>query len=109
VQRVVALRLTNHIPGQEVGSSETIHSVLSLLAPATGSAAISVFELDLSNFSMPMWGLHGFAPTFRAHSANINATAALAGFVITHVEFLEYDLVQAQRYWINTRTPVMAR
>ncbi len=106
----LALRMSNHIPGQPLGTLETIMTTqpLQLIAGATSQRA-GTSQLDLKNFTSPMWAVHGGSITFRASTSNTNATAQAAGFLISHCEFYEYDLSQAQRYFINTPQPVLAR
>ena len=108
----IALRLFNHIPGQPVGTSETIHVQTSDTDNAGTNPAAAVHERGgspLAAFAGPIWAVHGGAITFRVHASNIAAAVQAAGFVITHCEFLEYDLNQAQRYFINTPIPTIAR
>jgi len=108
----IELRLFNHIPGQPVGTTEHVAVTQSLNIPATGNPfRIAPYNtnIPLSMFAGPIWAVHGGSITFRAACSNVAATAAAAAFIITHVEFLEYDLTQAQRYFINTPIPVLAR
>ncbi len=106
----VPMRMFNHIPGQEVGTAELIATELSLFED-TGNAKLiaNQHRVDVQAFSLPMWSVHGGGITFRCQLTNIAAAVGAAAFVITHCEFYEYDLVQAQRYFINTPFPVMGR
>ncbi len=101
--RQLELRMFNHIPGQELGNSEHVHAQLTLMVPASFNPQLTVDTVDLTNFAGPFWG----PASFRVFTANVAAAAAAASFLISHCEFLEYDLAQAQRYFINTRIPVM--
>lgn len=104
------LRMFNHIPGQPIGTSEHVTVNAKLLAatgdPSRNAAAV---REAISQFTGPVWAVHGGSITFRVLASNVKAAAGAAGFVITHCEFLEYDLTQAQRYYINTPYPVMQR
>lgn len=103
------LRMLNHIPGQEVGTTEQIGVLFEFFANPTVNFRTVRGPYDLSAFSSPMWSVHTGAITFRVEAANTNNTVSTAGFVISHCEFLEYDLNQAQRYYINTPIPVLGR
>ncbi len=105
------LRMFNHIPGQQVGTAEHMMLVMGLLNPATGDPfkCLRGDSYNLSTFATPFWSVHGGSVTMRLHLANVAAAAAAAGFLISHAEFYEYDLTQAQRYYINTPLPVLAR
>lgn len=107
----VVLRMFNHIPGQEVGTAEMISTEMSLFVPAGATPTLTVNQhrLNLAAFTMPMWAVHGGSITFRVELTNIAAAVGAAAFVITHCEFYEYDLTQAQRYPLNTPFPVQAR
>jgi hypothetical protein len=106
----IDIRLTNHIPGQELGTTEHVQVTTNLQRVGTGSPMRVVNGLPaLSSFATPIWSVHGGAITFRVHLTNVEAQAGGAGFVVTHAEFYEYDLVQAQRYWVNTPIPVQTR
>jgi len=103
-------RLFNHIPGQPLGSFELINLPFQFFQRVGESSRYSRNQGELSSFVGPMWSTHQGAITFRVELSNNNvSTAAGVGFVGSHVEFLEYDLVQAQRYWINTPIPVLQR
>lgn len=104
------LRMFNHIPSQPVGTSELV-MVTAPLFVGTGDPrrVLTNVQQSISQFAGPVWSIHGGSITFRIAMTNINATAAAAGFLIAHCEFLEYDLTQAQRYYINTPYPVMQR
>lgn len=107
----IGLRMLNHIPGQPLGTSEQV-TVIGRLITATGNPNRTAAEVQdaISQFAGPFWTTAtGGSATFRVDMTNLNATVALAAFVITHCEFLEYDLTQAQRYYINTPYPVMQR
>lgn len=107
----VVLRLFNHIPGQPLGTAEIVQVNSSVFVPA-GTAVLALREdtnLAIDAFTGPFWSVHGGSVTFRVQMANIAAAAGAAGFVTTHCEFLEYDLTQAQRYFINTPIPVLTR
>ncbi len=107
----IELRMFNHIPGQPLGTSEQYMGVLGLMTPASGnpSRALRGDSYILHSFTSPMWATHTGSITFRLHLTNVAAAVAAAGFLITHIEFLEFDLTQAQRYYINTPIPVMLR
>lgn len=105
----LVLRMFNHIPGQEVGSSEQFSVLFEFFAEATLQNRLIRGSIDFSAFANPMWATHGGSITFRAHAANTNNTVQAAGFVISHCEFYEYDLNQAQRFWLNTPMPVQSR
>ncbi len=64
---------------------------------------------DVSNFQGPFWSLKGRTVVFRAELVNMTTTVTLGGSLISHVEFYEYDLTQAQRHYINTAIPVLSR
>ncbi len=109
---VLSLRMFNHIPGQEVGTSEVMHVQTSRMTSANADPANAVHARGanpLAMFAGPVWAVHGGSITFRVHANNNAAAVGAAGFVITHCEFLEYDLTQAQRYYINTPMPTLAR
>ncbi len=105
------MRLSNHIPGQEVGTVEVVQCPLNLFTPATAAPSrVAVVGAGVvSMFAGPIWAVHGGSITFRAAFTNVAATAALAAFCTTHCEFYEYDLTQAQRYYINTPIPTISR
>ncbi len=107
----IDLRMSNHIPGQPLGMLEHLAQSIDLMVPGTGNPFRETREGSngLSAFTGPMWAVHGGSITFRVHAMNTNTNAMAASFVITHVEFLEYELVQAQRYWVNTPIPVIGR
>lgn len=107
----MGLRMLNHIPGQPLGTSEQV-SVFAKFIAATGNPNRTATEVQqaISQFAGPFWATAtGGSATFRVDMTNTEATAAAAAFVITHCEFLEYDLTQAQRYYVNTPYPVMQR
>ncbi len=106
----ILLSLGNHIPNQPVGSLELIHATVTDL-PQSGSNPSKVMEtVDLTNFTGPFWStVPGAGVTFTVQTSNEAAAVAAAGFLTSHVEFLEYDLTQAQRFWINTPIPVLSR
>ncbi len=103
------LRLFNHIPGQPLGNNEVIATILNRSVLPAGSAHATATVTQLSNFVGPFWSTKEGSVTFRAQLNNTQAQVLAAGFVTTHVEFLEYDLVQAQRYWIETPIPTIQR
>lgn len=107
----IELRLSNHIPGQPLGMLEMLQQDLLLMVPGTGNPFRTTKEgsSTLSCFTGPMWAVHGGSITFRVQACNVNSNAMAASFVTTHVEFLEYELVQAQRYYVNTPIPVIGR
>jgi hypothetical protein len=103
----LTLGLFNHIPGQPIGSEEwTVATTLTTKKSAADPARI-VTTVDLSRFSAPFWSAPTGVATCLVNAVNLAAPAAAAGSLATHLEFLEYDLTQAQRYWINTRIPTM--
>ncbi len=108
----VMLRLFNHIPGQPLGTAEHILILWSLL---TGSGnvvptqTVRGNQVDLSQFTGPMWAVHGGSITVRVSGHNTAAAVQAAGFIFGHMEFLVYDLTQAQRYYVNTPIPTLAR
>jgi len=103
------LRMFNHIPGQPLGNQQTItvdmlyHNPSSLLPSRTAS------DVDLSQLVGPFWSTHAGSVSFRVEMSNIVATVDAAGFLFSHVDFLEYDLVQAQRYFMNSPISVLQR
>ncbi len=107
------LTLSSHITGQGgVGQSENMTcDMLVMRAPAGAVASMTISRApDLSNFAGPFWAAEGASnAVFVANMRNLESAAGAAAFVIAHVEFLEYDLTQAQRYYINTPVPVLAR
>ncbi len=108
----ITLRMSNHIPGQEVGTTETLCVGFSFQDLQSTGPFRALFENSgafLQPFTSPMWATHGGSVTFRMHMGNIAAAVGAAGTIIAHAEFLEYDLNQAQRYWINTPMPTLAR
>ncbi len=109
----IILRMANHIPGQEVGTLEVLSVHNFLYTPATGSpertAAGLYSSTAIQPFSGPMWAVHGGSVTLRVEMANVAAAVGAAAFVITHCEFLEYDLTQAQRFYVNTPLPTIPR
>ncbi len=112
----VELRLLNHIPGQPNGIAELISCQAPLKVNATRNDAKTVLShtVNLAMFTGPFWKADppltsGGTPTFRVHHSNTAAAVGGAGFVTSHCEFLEYDLTQAQRYYINTPYPVLTR
>jgi len=107
----VILRLLNHIPGQPVGSSEQVGVLFEYFQNATDgtSRIVRPFGSALSQFAGPFWPPTSSQSSFRVSVSDQADTVSTAGFVIAHCEFLEYDLVQAQRFFINTPIPVMAR
>ncbi len=109
-ETVLALRMLNHIPGQALGTTEQLHAELTLYVPALANPALTLGpDLGLQNFTMPTWSTHEGQVTFRVKASNNGTAAAGAAFVVTHCEFYEYDLTQAQRYWLNTPYPVQMR
>lgn len=109
----VQLRMSNHINGQPVGTTEQVHVATNTFTPASANPTATVTAESaaeaVKSFAGPVWAVPGGAILFRVAMTNINADVGAAAFVITHAEFLEYDLTQAQRYWINTPYPVMQR
>jgi len=105
----VAIRLFNHIAGQELGTAEWAIADFEFWDPGSTTAARILQNPNLVNFAQPIWALHTGSPTARITMYNTNATAAAAGFVTTHWEFYEYDLTQAQRFWVNTPIPTIGR
>ncbi len=105
------LLLTRGIPGQGT-SSQVMHVETTLFTPATGTArrALLARDSDLSSFVGPLWStVPGLAAAFRIGMSNVAAAVGAAGIVDCHLEFFEYDLNQAQRYWVNTPSPVIVR
>ncbi len=108
----VTLRLLNHIPEQGgAGVSEQLTAPMTLFTPGSGSPQLAVRDFhDIRQFAGPFWSISQTGQvTFRARIANVAAAAGAAAFVISHCEFYEFDLTQAQRYFINTPIPVIAR
>jgi len=110
---LVVLRMFNHIPGQPLGVAEHVAVRANLFTPA-GATPTRVVTAEsqtsgLWGFTAPMWSVHGGSITFRVAMTNVAAAVGAAGFLTCHTEFLEYDLTQAQRYWINTPVPVLSR
>ncbi len=103
------LRMFNHIPGQPLGTSESLQVQSANMATTAPMKFARADSIMLSNFAGPIWAVHGGGITFRVQATNQAAAVQAAGFVITHVEFLEYDLTQAQRYYVNTPVPVLTR
>lgn len=104
------LKLLNHIPGQSIGVSENVMASGTVIAFGGTDPQYSAQTVDLSDFTAPFWAVTpNSAVTFILTMRNSAAAAAAAGFLICHVEFLEYDLTQAQRYWLNTPVPVLTR
>ncbi len=109
----VVLRLQNHIPGQPIGVTENVLLRANLFTPAgltqrrivTAESAMQ----GLPAFTAPFWSAEGGTIDFRVEMTNVAAAVGAAGFIISHVEFLAYDLTQAQRFWINTPIPVLGR
>ncbi len=65
---------------------------------------------SLAAIAAPFWARAGDAAVFlQVEMVDTNNTVTLGGTVTSHIEFLEYDLTQAQRYWINTLIPVLSR
>lgn len=110
-ENTVPLRMFNHIPGQQVGTAEWIASELSLYVPATANPTLYLNQhrLGISSFASPMWSVHGGGITFRVELTNVAAAAGAVAFLTSHCEFYEFDLTQAQRYFVNTPTPVLPR
>lgn len=105
----IELRLLNHIPGGEIGSAEFMFLTTAVMAGAGVAAAralVAPFS-DLRMFTSPMWAPEVGGFSFRVFATNTGAPATSAGFIISHVEFLEYDLTQAQRFPVNTPIPVL--
>ncbi len=108
--RFCSLRMTNHIPGQPLGIAESILVELGLFAPQGSNFIQAMGDLGLNNFTAPMWSTHGAnSISFRARGANTAAAVGAAGFITSHVEFYEYDLSQAQKYFLNTPQPIQIR
>ncbi len=106
------LRLTNHISGQPIGTQEFISVACQLVIPSANFDPQRIARghaTDISSFASPFWAVKGSQATFRLAVHDVNSNAAAAGFVNTHVEFYEYDLVQAQRYWVNSPIPTISR
>jgi len=106
----VWLRLLNHISGEGVGSTENISSNFPIyVSNLAGSSSRMMRAPVLSQFAGPVWAVHGGAITFRMQASNAAAAAMAAGFLISHCEFYEYDLTQAQRFYVNTPVPTLSR
>ncbi len=105
------IRMFNAIPNQP--SSTETQAVL--MSDVTGSAngtpsnTIRSAQLDLSMFTGPFWPTDGNPATFRISAFNTAAAVGAAGTIRSHVDFFEYDLTQAQKYYLNTPIPVMRR
>ncbi len=78
-------------------------------AAAPINARLTAGPADLSNFKGPFWTKRGGALSVRVEMVNMVNTVTLGGSVISHMEFLEYDLSQAQRHYINSPIPVLSR
>lgn len=104
------LRMFNHIPGQPVGVSEEV-TCQSTPFFGTGNDRLTARGAKdaIAMFTGPVWAVHGGSVTFRLQLTNVGAPACVSTFLITHAEFLVFDLTQAQRYWINTLIPVLSR
>lgn len=105
------LRYLNHISGQPLGASESFQLINDLVAPVgtDPSRLTRAVNQELAMVTSPVWSLHTGSPTVRVTLFN-NADAAMAaGFVITHMEFYEYDLTQAQRFPVNAGMPTFSR
>ncbi len=105
----VILAMFNHIPGLAIGSEQYISIPLSPQPSTVGVENATTGPSNLHDFVSPAWSTHAGTITFRAEFLNVAAAAAAVAFINSYVEFLEYDLVQAQRYWINTPIPVLNR
>ncbi len=107
----IELLVTRAIPGQGV-TSQILHLALNVITRGTGlpTGAALARDSDLSSFAGPLWSTQPISAAFRMQMSNVAAPAmAAAGVVDSHVEFYEYDLTQAQRYYVNTPTPVISR
>lgn len=100
------LFLLNHIPGQPLGSRQDMNLVFDFGSFPSPMRNANTTGGVLSQFISPMWSTHSGEITFRANIYNPSATAATTQNLRSHVEFYEYDLVQAQRYFVNTPIPV---
>ncbi len=109
-EQVCEVLLTRGIPGQGV-TSQVVHLEVTRFTPATATQSVAVAARDslLASFAGPFWSTQPLAAALRLHLANVDTPAMAAGIVDSHVEFLEYDLNQAQRYWINTPIPTLQR
>jgi len=109
-EKTCEVLMTRAIPGQGV-TSQVIHLEATLFRVGSGTDRIAVLarDADLSSFAGPFWSTQPIAAALRLHMANVEAATADEGIVDAHVEFYEYDLNQAQRYWINTPIPVLKR
>ncbi len=110
----VLLRIQNHIPNQPIGVLEEVLLRANLFTNSNDDPRRVVTaessSSGLHSFTAPMWAIGGGESfDFRVAMTNQAAAVGAAGFLITHVEFLEYDLTQAQRYFINTPIPVLSR
>lgn len=106
------LRMSNHIPGQPIGVTETQQVDMSLFTSGAGVASRSCNPNSVNAvraFAGPFWPVSSSQASFRFHMANIAAAVGAAGFLNSHCEFLEYDLTQAQRFWINSPMPILLR
>ncbi len=110
-QKMLALRMSNHIPGQEVGTTETVSVTMRDFFPPGSTNQLVVGAPDAKDcpaaFTQPMWSAFGSGIDFRVQMSNSTAAVGGVGFLISHLEFLEYDLTQAQRFWVNTPIPTM--
>ncbi len=107
----IAIRMLNHIPNQGGSAEETMHVLQNLKEDATSnSSRVSDQRDSVTAFAGPVWAdPGGSAITFRAAYANIEDPAQATGSVTTRCEFYEYDLTQAQRFYINSPFPVISR
>ncbi len=112
-QKTVVCRMLSHIPGQPNGVSEHVAVLMQDFFPP-GSTNQLVVGAEAAAavpkpFTGPFWSTHGGGIDFRVQMSNTTAAVGGTGFLISHLEFLEYDLTQAQRYYVNTPLPTIAR
>ncbi len=112
-QKTIILRMLNHIPGQPIGVSENVACIMVDMFPPGSTNRLTVGSSSAKDavapFAGPVWAVHGGSITFRVQMSNSTAAVGGVGFLISHLEFLEYDLTQAQRYYVNTPVPILAR
>ncbi len=107
----ILMRMFNSIPNQP-GSTEAMGGLTTLVVPTANQVPTRTLRADSINLSMftgPFWPTDGNAASFRITAVNVAAAVGAAGTVRSHVDFYEYDLNQAQRYYLNSPIPVMTR
>jgi len=107
----VLIRMFNAIPNQP-GSTEAAASVFRLVTPTANSTPTRTLggdQVNLAMFTGPFWPTDGNNASLRVAAFNTAAAVGAAGTIRSHVDFYEYDLTQAQKYWLNSPIPVMNR